>query len=115
MLELGFSLSSEEHGPRALVRQAARAEEIGFSFALISDHYHPWHDNQGQSPLVWSVIGGIAEVTDSFRLGTGVTCPLIRIHPAIVAGKVRHELRNYRLLSRLVGTGEVRRQFGLAA
>jgi G6PDH family F420-dependent oxidoreductase len=83
--ELGYAFSSEEHEPNDLVRHARLAEESGFGFGLISDHFHPWHDNQGQSPLVWSVIGGIAEVTDSFRLGTGVTCPLIRIHPAIVA------------------------------
>jgi coenzyme F420-dependent glucose-6-phosphate dehydrogenase len=85
MLELGFSLSSEEHAPLALVRQAARAEEAGFGFALISDHYHPWLDQQGQSPFVWTTLGGIAQATGRLRLGTGVTCPLIRVHPAIVA------------------------------
>jgi coenzyme F420-dependent glucose-6-phosphate dehydrogenase len=85
MPELGYALSSEEHGPRELVRNARAAEEAGFTFALISDHYHPWTDAQGQSPFVWSVIGGIAEATDRLRLGTGVTCPTIRIHPAIIA------------------------------
>ena len=85
MLELGFSLSSEEHGPRALVRQAARAEEIGFGFALISDHYHPWLDHQGQSPFVGTTLGAIAQATKRLRLGTGVTCPLIRVHPAVIA------------------------------
>jgi coenzyme F420-dependent glucose-6-phosphate dehydrogenase len=84
-MELGFSLSSEEHRPNALVEQARRAEEAGFGFALISDHYHPWIDQQGQSPFVWAVLGGIARETRSLRLGTGVTCPLIRMHPAIVA------------------------------
>ena len=84
-MELGFSLSSEEHGPAALVDQARRAEEAGFTFALISDHYHPWLDQQGQSPFVWTVLGGIARETSRLRVGTGVTCPLIRIHPAIVA------------------------------
>jgi coenzyme F420-dependent glucose-6-phosphate dehydrogenase len=85
MPELGYALSSEEHGPRELVRDARAAEDAGFTFALISDHYHPWTDAQGQSPFVWSVIGGIAEATARLRLGTGVTCPTIRIHPAIIA------------------------------
>jgi coenzyme F420-dependent glucose-6-phosphate dehydrogenase len=84
-MEFGYALSSEEHPPRDLVRNAQRAEEAGFSFALISDHFHPWLDAQGHSPFVWSVIGGIAETTERLRLGTGVTCPLIRMHPAIVA------------------------------
>lgn len=82
---LGYSLSSEEHAPGDLVRQAQCAEAAGFDFALISDHYHPWIDRQGQSPFVWCVIGAIAPATRSLRLGTGVTCPLIRIHPAIIA------------------------------
>lgn len=85
MIELGYALSSEEHPPNDLVRYAQRAEEVGFSFALISDHYHPWIDKQGHSPFVWSVIGAIAQVTKRLRLGTGVTCPIIRIHPAIIA------------------------------
>jgi coenzyme F420-dependent glucose-6-phosphate dehydrogenase len=84
-IELGYALSSEEHGPNDLVANARRAEETGFTFALISDHYHPWVDAQGQSPFVWSVIGGIAQATEKLRLGTGVTCPTIRIHPAIIA------------------------------
>jgi coenzyme F420-dependent glucose-6-phosphate dehydrogenase len=84
-VEIGYALSSEEHAPLDLVRHAAQAEEAGFTFALISDHYHPWVDRQGHSAFVWSVIGGIAASTESIRLGTGVTCPLIRIHPAIVA------------------------------
>jgi coenzyme F420-dependent glucose-6-phosphate dehydrogenase len=84
-VELGYALSSEEHGPNELVRNARAAEEAGFTFALISDHYHPWVDAQGQSPFVWSVIGGIAQATERLRLGTGVTCPTIRIHPAIIA------------------------------
>jgi len=84
-MELGYALSSEEHGPNDLIRNAKAAEDAGFTFALISDHYHPWVDAQGQSPFVWSVIGGIAQATDRLRLGTGVTCPTIRIHPAIIA------------------------------
>lgn len=85
MARIGYALSSEEHHPNALVRDAQRAEEVGFSFALISDHYHPWVSEQGHSPFVWSVIGGIAQVTKSLYLGTGVTCPTMRIHPAIIA------------------------------
>jgi G6PDH family F420-dependent oxidoreductase len=84
-MELGYALSSEEHRPLDLIRHARQAEGHGFTFALISDHFHPWIDRQGQSPFVWSVVGGIAAITDELRLGTGVTCPTIRIHPAIVA------------------------------
>jgi coenzyme F420-dependent glucose-6-phosphate dehydrogenase len=83
--QIGYTLSSEEFGPRELVRFAARCEEAGFDFASISDHFHPWVDAQGHSPFVWSVIGGVAQATERLRLGTGVTCPTIRIHPAIVA------------------------------
>ena len=85
MVRLGYALSSEEHPPADLVSQARRAEEAGFGFALVSDHFHPWIDRQGQSPFVWSVLGAIAEATDRIELGTGVTCPTMRIHPAIVA------------------------------
>jgi coenzyme F420-dependent glucose-6-phosphate dehydrogenase len=85
MAEIGYALSSEEHAPNDLVRYAQRAEEVGFTFALISDHYHPWIDRQGHSPFVWCVIGGIAHATQRLRLGTGVTCPTMRIHPAIIA------------------------------
>ena len=85
MFEIGYTLSSEEFAPRELLRFAARAEETGFSFALVSDHFHPWIDAQGQSPFVWSVIGGVSQATERLCLGTGVTCPLIRIHPGIVA------------------------------
>ncbi|HYM64649.1 MAG TPA: TIGR03557 family F420-dependent LLM class oxidoreductase [Gaiellaceae bacterium] len=84
-MDLGYGISSEEHLPLDLVRNAHRAEEAGFSYALISDHFHPWIDRQGQSPFVWSVLGGIALATEDLRIGTGVTCPTIRIHPAIVA------------------------------
>ena len=85
MTEFGYWLSSEEHAPLDLVRDAARAEELGFSFAMISDHFHPWIDAQGESPFVWSVLGGIAHATERIAVATGVTCPLIRTHPAIVA------------------------------
>lgn len=72
-MELGYSLSSEEHRPLALVEHARRAEEAGFSFALVSDHFHPWIDRQGESPFVWGVLGGIALATDRLIVGTGVT------------------------------------------
>ena len=84
-MEIGYWLSSEEHSPRELVENARRAEDAGFSYALISDHFHPWVDAQGHSPFVWSVIGAIGEATDRLRLGTAVTCPLIRTHPVVVA------------------------------
>jgi coenzyme F420-dependent glucose-6-phosphate dehydrogenase len=85
MTDFGYALSLEEHGPRALVENARLAEDAAFEFAMVSDHFHPWTDAQGESPFVWSVIGGIAQVTERLRLGTGVTCPTIRTHPAIVA------------------------------
>ena len=85
MVEFGYKLCSEEHGPRELVRYARMAEAQGFDFAAISDHYHPWIDEQGHASFVWSVIGGIAQVTDQLSILTGVTCPTVRIHPAIVA------------------------------
>lgn len=84
-IEIGYALSSEEHTPADLVRHAVRAEEAGFGFAGISDHFHPWVKAQGHSPFVWGVIGAIAEATERLRLGTGVTCPTVRMHPAIVA------------------------------
>lgn len=84
-MEIGYHLSSEEHSPKELVNNARRAEETGFRFALISDHYHPWLESHEHSPFVWSVIGAIAHTTKTLRLGTGVTCPTMRIHPAIIA------------------------------
>lgn len=85
MIQLGYALSSEEHDAQTLIDNAARAEKAGFSFALISDHYHPWIEKQGQSPFVWSVLGGISQKTEHIQIGTGVTCPILRIHPAILA------------------------------
>jgi coenzyme F420-dependent glucose-6-phosphate dehydrogenase len=85
MTEFGYKLCSEEQTPSELVRLAAQAEEAGFTFGVISDHFHPWVDAQGQSGFVWSIIGGIAQSTEKLRVGTGVTCPTIRIHPAIIA------------------------------
>lgn len=85
MTEFGYALSSEEHAPNDLVRYAQQAEAAGFSFAAISDHFHPWVDQQGHAPFVWSVLGAIAHATSTLKLGTGVTCPTVRIHPAIIA------------------------------
>jgi G6PDH family F420-dependent oxidoreductase len=85
VVEFGYTLSSEEQPPTALVRNAARAEAVGFHFASISDHYHPWVSAQGHSPFVWSVLGGIAASTERMRVGVGVTCPILRVHPTIVA------------------------------
>jgi G6PDH family F420-dependent oxidoreductase len=85
MTRFGYALSSEEHPTADLVRTATMAEEGGFEFALISDHYHPWVDAQGYSPFVWTVLGAIARETRELEVGTGVTCPMIRIHPAIIA------------------------------
>ncbi len=84
-MQLGYHLSCEEHPPEDLVRYAVRAEEVGFEHGLISDHFHPWLEVQGQSPFVWAVIGAIGQATERIRLGTGVTCPMIRMHPALVA------------------------------
>src|ERR671914_2878973 len=85
MVRFGYALSSEEHPPADLDRNGALAEEAGLEFALISDHFHPWIDAQGHSPFVWTVLGGIARETRRLEVGTGVTCPMIRIHPAIIA------------------------------
>lgn len=85
MTRYGYTLSSEEHAPRDLVEHARRAEELGFDFLSISDHFHPWVSAQGHSPFVWSVLGAIAASTDRIEVGIGVTCPTTRIHPAIIA------------------------------
>ncbi|MBV8980762.1 MAG: TIGR03557 family F420-dependent LLM class oxidoreductase [Acidimicrobiia bacterium] len=85
MQPVGLALSSEEHPPKELVRQAMQAELAGFEYALISDHFHPWTDAQGESPFVWGVLGAIAQATSTLRIGTGVTCPTIRTHPVVIA------------------------------
>ncbi len=84
MATFGCFLSSEEHGPRALVEQAQMAERAGFEKVSISDHFHPWMDSQGESPFVWTTIGGIASTTQ-LEVTTAVTCPILRTHPAIIA------------------------------
>ena len=84
MTKYGYFLAAEEHEPRELVRQARLAEQAGFDALWISDHFHPWLDEQGQSGFVWSVIGAISQAV-SLPVTTAVTCPLLRQHPAIVA------------------------------
>ncbi|WP_292519892.1 TIGR03557 family F420-dependent LLM class oxidoreductase [Methanoculleus sp.] len=85
MVEIGYKLACEEHAPLDLVCNARQAEDAGFTFAMISDHYHPWTGQQGESPFVWGVLGGISQVTAELRVITGVTCPTMRIHPGIIA------------------------------
>src|ERR1051326_8071223 len=84
MTRYGYFLSSEEYEPASLIEQAQMAERAGFDALWISDHYHPWLDEQGQSSFVWSVIGAISQVT-SLPVTTAVTCPTVRIHPAVIA------------------------------
>ncbi|MEU6664958.1 LLM class F420-dependent oxidoreductase [Streptomyces sp. NPDC046727] len=84
MPEYGYFLASEEHDPAALVEQARMAEQAGFQALWISDHYHPWNGAQGQSAFVWSVIGALSEAV-SLPIETAVTCPTVRMHPAVVA------------------------------
>jgi G6PDH family F420-dependent oxidoreductase len=81
----GYTLSSEEHPPSALVTNAREAERVGFDFVSISDHYHPWVSAQGHSPFVWSVLGAVAASTDRIEVGVGVSCPVMRMHPAVAA------------------------------
>lgn len=88
MTKFGLTLSSEEHPPNHLVEMAVAAEESGFDFISISDHFHPWISEQGHSPFVWSVLGAIAASTDEIEVGVGVSCPIMRIHPAIYAQAV---------------------------
>ncbi|OEJ93220.1 TIGR03557 family F420-dependent LLM class oxidoreductase [Streptomyces thermolilacinus] len=84
-MEIGYKLAAEAYAPGELVRQAVLAEEAGFDFVEISDHFHPWLDNQGHSPFAWTVLGTIAARTSRIGLATGVTCPTMRYHPAIIA------------------------------
>ena len=85
MVRIGYTLSSEEHEAMDLVRNAQKAEAIGVDFVSVSDHFHPWVDKQGHSPFVWAVLGGIAATTERIDVATGVTAPIMRIHPAVIA------------------------------
>ncbi len=85
MTKFGYKLMTEEHGPKALVTNTVRAEAAGFDFVSISDHFHPWLEAQGHASFAWSVLGAIAHATDRIGITTGLTCPIIRYHPAIIA------------------------------
>lgn len=85
MVEIGYKLSSEDTNPLDMVRHAKLAEEAGFSFAMVSDHFHPWVERQDESPFVWCTLGGVSQSTRKLKVGTAVTCPTMRINPVIVA------------------------------
>src|SRR3712207_1265756 len=85
MTNFGYTLMTEQSGPKELVRYAAAAERVGFDFEVSSDHYFPWLDAQGHAPYAWSVLGAVAQATERVELMTYVTCPIIRYHPAVVA------------------------------
>jgi len=87
MATFGYTLMCEQTGPKQLVADAQRAEEAGFEYAVISDHYSPWLESQGHSPYAWSVLGAVAHVTSRMGLMSFVTCPIRRYHPAVVAQK----------------------------
>jgi G6PDH family F420-dependent oxidoreductase len=107
MTTWGYTLSSEEFGPRPLLDQACAAEDAGFEFLTVSDHFHPWTEHQGNSPFAWTTIGAVAARTQRVRIGTGVTCPIIRYHPTIIAqaAATAASLSNDRFFLGL-GTGE---------
>lgn len=84
-MQLGYKLFAEAYSPQEMVRQAVRAEEVGFDFVEISDHFHPWLDNHGHSGFAWSILANVAARTERVQLATGVTCPFIRYHPAVIA------------------------------
>jgi G6PDH family F420-dependent oxidoreductase len=83
-MKIGYFLSSEEWGPRDLVAQAIKANEAGFEGLWISDHYHPWNDQQGHGSFVWTVIGALAAAVPGVHVTTAVTCPTMRIHPTVI-------------------------------
>ena len=84
-MKIGYKLIAESYSPQELVRQTVRAEEVGFDFVEISDHFHPWFDSQGHSGFAWSILAAAAAKTERIELATGVTCPFIRYHPAVIA------------------------------
>jgi G6PDH family F420-dependent oxidoreductase len=87
MTNFGYTLMTEQSGPRELVRYAVAAENAGFDFEVSSDHYSPWLTSQGHAPYAWTVLGAVAQATSRVELATYVTCPSIRYHPAVVAQK----------------------------
>ncbi|HWD96407.1 MAG TPA: TIGR03557 family F420-dependent LLM class oxidoreductase [Acidimicrobiales bacterium] len=84
-MKIGYALSSEQFSPSELLDQARRARDAGFEALSISDHFHPWNDEQGNSPFVWSMIGALSQTTPELALSTMVTCPIVRINPVILA------------------------------
>src|SRR6185369_10198086 len=87
MTRFGYTLMTEQSGPKELVRYAAAAERAGFDFEVSSDHYFPWLESMGHSPYAWAVLGAVSQVTERVELMTYVTCPTMRYHPAVVAQK----------------------------
>ena len=87
MVKIGYTLMTEQRAPKDLVRDAQMAEDAGFDFSVISDHYHPWVTAQGHAGYAWSILGAIAQATETLPLMTYVTCPIVRYHPAVVAQK----------------------------
>ena len=87
MIQIGYTMMTEQAGPRQLVEDVVRAERAGFDFSVASDHYFPWLDEQGHAPYVWSVLGAAAQATSTIPLMTYVTCPTFRYHPVVVAQK----------------------------
>jgi len=87
VVRFGYTLMTEQSGPKELVRYAEQAERVGFDLEVISDHYTPWLTEQGHAPYAWSVLGAVAHVTSRVELATYVTCPIQRYHPAVVAQK----------------------------
>jgi G6PDH family F420-dependent oxidoreductase len=85
MAGVGYTLMTEQAGPKDLVRWAARAEDVGFDLLVSSDHYFPWLDEQGHAPNAWVTLGAVAQATDRAELMTYVTCPTMRYHPVVVA------------------------------
>ncbi|MCU1431369.1 MAG: F420-dependent oxidoreductase, family [Actinotalea sp.] len=86
-MRFGYTLMTEQSGPRELVRYAAAAERLGFDFEVSSDHYFPWLDEQGHASYAWTLLGAVAQATERVELMTYVTCPILRYHPAVVAQK----------------------------
>jgi G6PDH family F420-dependent oxidoreductase len=113
MATIGYFLSSEEHPGSELVTAAAQAEQAGFAAAWISDHFHPWLDEQGHSPFVWSVLGAIAQATSTLRVTTAVTAPIMRIHPAILAQATATTAELFGTVSDNGGSGKPRFAFGV--
>src|ERR687890_1399227 len=86
-MQLGYTMMTEQAGPKDLVAHVVGAEDVGFDFAVSSDHYFPWLEEMGHSPHAWTVLGAAAQATSTIPLMTYVTCPILRYHPAVVAQK----------------------------